>query len=374
MLRRFSREVLRYTLALCVALPATPLAARQKSVSTEGLTSASVNEAQWQGQGRPSGAQIIRLQVLLDRAHVSPGVIDGNFGENTRKAIEAFREISELEPNGHLDEQLWRVLTERDAESVLVAYHIAEKDTAGPFAKSIPKDFRRKAKMQRLGYTSTEELLAEKFHMHEELLRRLNPGATFGKAGTRIVVASVERHSLPHEITRLEIDAAQQRVRTYDKEERIVAIYPATVGSEERPSPTGEFKVTQVTENPVYRYDPALRLRGVHVKEKLKLPPGPNNPVGAVWISLSAEGYGIHGTPDPEKIGKTASHGCIRLTNWDALELAKQLSKGTPVVIADSIKTGSLQARGTRRQPIAVEAQTAPPLPKRNPARAGSSA
>jgi lipoprotein-anchoring transpeptidase ErfK/SrfK len=343
MLRRFSREVFRYMLALCLVLPATPLVARQKAASLpESLTITSVNEEQWQAKRKPSTSFLIKVQVLLDRAHSPPGVIDGQFGENTRKAIEAFSEISGLEPTDDLDERLWSMLIGKDSEPALVTYDITEKDTAGPFVKSIPNDFRKKAEMQRLGYTSAEELLAEKFHMSQELLRKLNPSATFDQTGEKIVVANVERHSLPGKITRLEIDAGRQRVRAYDNEEKIIAIYPATVGSEDRPSPKGEFKVTQVTENPVYRYDPALRLRGVHVKEKLNIPPGPNNPVGAVWIDLSAEGYGIHGTPDPEKISKAASHGCIRLTNWDALELARHVGKGTPVVISDREKMGEL--------------------------------
>jgi len=133
----------------------------------------------------------------------------------------------------------------------------------------------------------------------------------------------------------VDVDSVQQRVVAYDKDDTIVAIYPATVGSSERPSPTGEFKVTGVAENPTYHYDPSLNFRGVDVQEPLDLPPGPNNPVGLVWIALSAKGYGIHGTPDPEAVSKHSSHGCIRLTNWDALELGKHVSKGTPVNIGE---------------------------------------
>jgi lipoprotein-anchoring transpeptidase ErfK/SrfK len=143
----------------------------------------------------------------------------------------------------------------------------------------------------------------------------------------------VQREQLPRKIARVEVSASEQRVRAYDKEHNVVAVYPATVGSSERPSPQGELKVTSIVENPTYHYDPALNLRGVDVQEKLELPPGPNNPVGVVWIALSAKGYGIHGTPDPEAVSKRASHGCIRLTNWDALELAKHVSKGTRVSI-----------------------------------------
>jgi lipoprotein-anchoring transpeptidase ErfK/SrfK len=144
--------------------------------------------------------------------------------------------------------------------------------------------------------------------MSEPLLRRLNPDAAFDREGTEIVVANVKRAELPRRLARTEVDAARRRVLAFDEAGRIVAAYPATVGSRERPSPSGEFKVTAIAENPPYRYDPSLNLRGVKVEEPLDIPPGPNNPVGAVWIALSAKGYGIHGTPEPEAVGKQASH------------------------------------------------------------------
>jgi len=259
-----------------------------------------------------------------------------------------------------LTEDLWRAITEGDAEPALVSYKITENDTRGPFSKKIPEDFRAKADMERLGYTSRRELLAEKFHMSQDLLRKLNPDAFFDKEGQEIVVANVERESTP-KISRVEVDATRQRVKAYGEGDKLVAIYPATVGSEDRPSPKGEFKVTKITENPVYHYDPSLNFRGVHVNEKLDLPPGPNNPVGAVWIDLSAEGYGIHGTPDPDKISKSASHGCIRLTNWDALELAKHLSRGTLVRIEEGEKTGGLEVPHQGSEQLAASA------PQRNP-------
>jgi peptidoglycan hydrolase-like protein with peptidoglycan-binding domain len=369
MLRRFKWGVL--SLALVLALLATTVDARQRSQS---LTMATVNDSQWEAQRKPSASFLVKLQVLLDRAHASPGEIDGNLGENTRKAIAAFREMKALEPNEHVDEQLWRLLSENDSEAALVTYKITDKDTAGPFSKKIPEDFRKKAAMERLGYTSPEELLAEKFHMSQELLRKLNPGASFDEAEQEIVVANVEREALPRKISRIEVDADKQRVKAYDKDNNIVAVYPATVGSEDRPTPKGEFKVTDIAENPVYHYDPALHLRGVHVEEKLNIPPGPNNPVGAVWINLSAEGYGIHGTPDPDKISKAASHGCIRLTNWDALELARHVSKGTPVVIGEGEKTGELQlpSQGSQQMGLSLVATDVTPLPERNPARTGA--
>jgi peptidoglycan hydrolase-like protein with peptidoglycan-binding domain len=353
-------------LASLLALPPTELAARQRSPS---LTLESVNDAGWEAQGKSSTPLLVKLQVLLDRAHASPGEIDGTPGENTRKAIAAYAEMKGLEPTEQLTEQLWRAITESDAEPALVSYKITDKDTRGPFSKKIPEDFRAKAAMDRLGYTSPRELLAEKFHMSEDLLRKLNPGASFDKDGQEIVVANVERDALSGKVSRVEVDATRQRVKAFGEGDKLVAIYPATVGSEDRPTPQGEFKVTKITENPVYHYDPALHLRGVHVNEKLDISPGPNNPVGAVWIDLSAEGYGIHGTPDPDKISKSASHGCIRLTNWDALELARHLSKGTPVLIEEDKKTGGLEAPNQGSQQLAATEE--PKLPQQNPARGG---
>jgi lipoprotein-anchoring transpeptidase ErfK/SrfK len=333
MLFPFARPLL--IVATLVALfPAAADAARKHASAPQSLSMESVNGATWSGGGA-SPAALLKLQILLDRSHASPGQIDGTRGENMRKAITAFREMQGIGRGEQVDEALWRALTEKDAEPVLVNYTITEKDVAGPFIEVVPKDYREKAGLKRLSYTSAKELLAEKFHMSERLLEQLNPGVAFDQAGAEIVVANVEREALPRKVSRVEVDGARQRVIAYDKDNSIVAIYPATVGSTERPSPSGEFKVTGVAENPTYHYDPSLNLRGVDVQEPLDLPPGPNNPVGLVWIALSAKGYGIHGTPEPEAVSKRSSHGCIRLTNWDALELGKHVSKGTPVIIAE---------------------------------------
>jgi lipoprotein-anchoring transpeptidase ErfK/SrfK len=232
-----------------------------------------------------------------------------------------------------------------------VAYTITEKDVAGPFTEVIPDDYRAKAQLKELGYTSPAELLAERFHMSQDLLRRLNPDADFGRAGQEIMVASVERHGASATASRVEVEARSQTVTVYEKNDQVIAVYPATVGSKDRPSPVGEFKVTAIAENPVYHYDPELNLRNVDVPEKLEIPAGPNNPVGAVWISLSAKGYGLHGTPEPDKVSKAASHGCVRLTNWDALDLATHVRKGTPVTITDP------QQRRTRGREAAAARQ-----------------
>jgi lipoprotein-anchoring transpeptidase ErfK/SrfK len=325
---------LAFAVSTLVLFTAPVSAARKQTSAAHNLTLESVNSSEWR-RGNVPAPVLLKLQVLLDRAHASPGQIDGTRGENTRKAVAAFREMHSLGSGEQIDERLWRALTENDSEPALVTYTIADKDIAGPFIEEVPQDYREKAALKRLSYTSAKELLAEKFHMSEKLLEQLNPRVGFDQVGREIVVANVTRETLPRKVSRVEVDAQKQRVLAFDKDEKIVAIYPATVGSAERPSPSGEFKVTNVAQNPTYHYDPSLNLRGVDVQEPLDLPPGPNNPVGLVWIALSAKGYGIHGTPEPEAVSKRSSHGCIRLTNWDALELARHVSKGTPVNISE---------------------------------------
>src|SRR5262249_55280769 len=180
-------------------------------------------------------------------------------------------------------------------------------------------------------YTSAREKIAEKFHMSEDLLRALNPGQTFETAGDTIVVANVSADALRDKARRIEVDKSAKVLRGFGRDGNRRAGYPATVGSREKPAPDGRLKVTGVSKNPTYRYNPKYAFKGVRSKEPFTIKAGPNNPVGLVWIGLSREGYGIHGTPDPSKVGKTQSHGCIRLTNWDALSLAAVVSKGIPV-------------------------------------------
>jgi lipoprotein-anchoring transpeptidase ErfK/SrfK len=299
----------------------------------QGLTAAEVNDAQWTGQRQPSTAIVLKAQVLLDRARVSLGEIDGKMCENTRKALPAYRQMQGLRPGERLDEQVWGALTQGQSDPALVQYTITAEAVAGPFAEAIPDDYREKARMKGLGYTSALEFLAEKFHVSQDLLRQLSPDADFGRAGQEITVAGVARRVEPTTASRVELESRSQTVTVYGKDDQVIAIYPATVGSKDRPSPVGQFKVTAIAENPVYHYDPDLNLRNVDVQEKLDIPAGPNNPVGVVWISLSAKGYGLHGTPEPDTVSKAASHGCVRLTNWDALDLAKHVRKGTPVTI-----------------------------------------
>lgn len=318
------------------------------------LSPESVNNAEWSA-GAAKGkldARLLKAQVLLDRAHYSPGVIDAREGENFQKALKAFQGANDLDPTGRIDAATWAKLTASSARDALIDYMIDESDVTGPFVRVIPKDFEKMAALDHLGYHSARELLAEKFHMSEELLSVLNRGSDFNRVGSKIVVANVapldtrtasaarkaqparHRPAIAAHATgrmRVEVNKSDQAVRVYTEDGSLLAYYPASIGSAEKPAPSGTFQVRQVEQNPTYRYDPKYGFKGQKAKRPVNVAPGPNNPVGLVWIGLSAPSYGIHGTPSPEAVSKTQSHGCIRLTNWDALSLAKLVRKGTRV-------------------------------------------
>ncbi len=283
-------------------------------------------------------ATFIKAQVLLDRARFSPGVIDGRKGENVQNALKAFEKARGLKVDGELDDEVWAKLNEGSADPALVEYTISADDVKGPFV-DIPDKMEKQADLDRLGYSSPEELLAEKFHMDQDLLKALNPDKRFGEAGTAIVVANVAvPGGAPDEAgkaAKIEIDKKERVLRALAEDGSILAVYPASIGSEDKPAPSGTFTVRAVVPNPDYTYNPDYAFKGVKSKEKFRIKPGPNNPVGSVWIDLSVESFGIHGSPEPDTVGKAFSHGCARLTNWDVEELAKMVKKGTPVAFLD---------------------------------------
>lgn len=289
-----------------------------------------VNRAEYSG-GKPSKSEVLKLQVLLDRAGFSPGVIDGVEGMNLEVAVKAFERKAGLTVDGKIDPSAWKALA-ADAAEILTSYRIADEDVNGPFAKEIPEDYAEMAKMEALSYTSPAELLSEKFHMDIELLKTLNPESSFDTAGEEIIVANV-RTKVEGRVNRIAVHKSERLVLAFSGDE-LVAAYPATIGSEANPSPSGTMEVEGVARKPDYSYDPEEHA-GKHGDEPLLLPPGPNGPVGAVWIELTKETYGIHGTPEPELIGRTASAGCVRLTNWDAQELGELVKPGTKVAFLE---------------------------------------
>jgi lipoprotein-anchoring transpeptidase ErfK/SrfK len=304
-----------------------------------GLDAASVNNAEWKGKA-PSKDKIdpaiVKMQVLLDRAGFSPGEIDGKLGENALKALRAFAESKGLAFDGQKPTpEIWNALIATSSEAVIVDYKITEKDAKGPFLQKLPAKMEDMQGLKSLDYASPREAIAEKFHISEALFEALNPGRKFDEAGQQISVVNLVTKEDKPAVARVEVDKKQQTVKLFGKSGELIAFFPATVGSKEKPTPGGTLKITSIDANPNYRYHPEYKFRGVRAKHAFDINPGPNNPVGSTWIGLSAEGYGIHGTPNPSKISKAESHGCVRLTNWDAGRLAKLVKKGMEVAFTE---------------------------------------
>ena len=298
--------------------------------SAAQLDAAAINGAEWRGSTQDQ-ALLVKAQALLDRANFSPGEIDGRAGDNFRKALRAFARERGLDASDKLSQHVWRELTATSRDPVVIEYKLSDKDVSGPFLDKVPVKLDDMQGLRALSYASAREKIAEQFHMSEELLSALNPGKNFDRPSETISVVRGGSRQLPAKAARLEIDKTAQTLRALDRSGGLIAFFPITAGSAEKPAPNGELKIRTVARNPTYRYNPEYEFKGVRSKEAFTIAPGPNNPVGLVWIGLPGEGYGIHGTPDPAKVGKTESHGCIRLTNWDALRLADLVSKGTPV-------------------------------------------
>lgn len=226
---------------------------------------------------------------------------------------------------------MWEQLN-RNAPEVLTRYEITAEDVAGPFA-DIPSDMMAKARLSALGYSSAAEALGEKFHCTPDLLRRLNPERDLSKAGETILAPNFANLQPLPAISHVIVDESDRSVTARAADNSVVAWYPASTGSRHDPLPIGEWKINGVSRNPVFHYNPKLFWDADPSHAKARIAPGPNNPVGVVWIDLSKEHYGIHGTPEPATIGKTQSHGCIRLTNWDAMNLADAVKPGMKAVL-----------------------------------------
>ncbi len=309
------------------APPADASAATGAERTRESLTAEEVNGAALPAEVPPlKGANplVLKTQILLDRAGASPGVIDAYAGGNFSKAIAAVETVLGLPADGVLDKAVWDALGGDAAPAVLVKYTITAEDLAYPFLASIPVDTAEQARLSNLNYTSPEEMLGERHHMDVRLLKALNPTADFHEAGTEIWVAAVDGAPITDKVARIVADRMLKQLRAYDAANHLIVAYPATIGSEANPSPTGEHLVNTVSRDPVRE----LSLGGGGA---VTLPSGPNNPLGTVWIDLTDPGYSIQGTDDPTTVGKPATDGCIRIANWDAEELAGLVEPGVVV-------------------------------------------
>lgn len=309
----------------------TPAAPSSAPAAKASWTLDGINNAQWYDNiGKGQFPVYARAHVMLNNAHASPGAIDGSSGKNTLKAIASFQQMNGIKPTGTLTKETWDALVAKQgSKPAFIEYTITQKDLDGPYAKSIPRDYALQSKMKGLYYTRVTEMLGEKFHMDEDFLKKLNPKATFSKAGEKIVVANI-RNEVPEDIHLIVVHKGAKQLYLFNSRNQMIGSFPATIGSSDTPSPTGTYKVTGVAPNPWYSYSPSNFVQGKNLKP-LSLPPGPNGPVGNIWIGLSKRSFGIHGTPNPSAISKTASHGCIRLTNWDANDLGKKVKSGVTV-------------------------------------------
>jgi lipoprotein-anchoring transpeptidase ErfK/SrfK len=325
------------TLTLWIVLPLA-----QSSSPSPGANVHQQQEQQPQQQAvlTEEADRILQLQVMLDRAGFSPGSIDGRMGANTKKALELFQK------NGN---------QETSAVEAITTYRITDDDAAGPFIERLPDDMMETAKLPALGYTSLAEELAERFHTTPAFLQQLNRGATFA-ANQEIQVPNVDPMILPApsvpatpvgtsgtakaevamrpDVT-VTVAKNTSALTVTDPSGRVILYAPVTTGSVHDPLPIGEWKVTGIQFNPKFHYNPDLFWDADASHTKATVQSGPNNPVGVVWIDLSKAHYGLHGTAEPSTIGRTQSHGCVRLTNWDALKLAALVKPGTRVVFTE---------------------------------------
>jgi lipoprotein-anchoring transpeptidase ErfK/SrfK len=302
-------------------------------------TSTSIAAKRPNRAARSVGPAELQLQVLLDRAGFSPGEIDGGAGPNSRNALAAFQAARGLTSGARSRKALLDALGAGTVEPI-VSYTITEEDVAGPFIETIPEDMTEKSKLPGLYYTSVLEALGEKFHSAPALLKHLNPRTRF-IAGEHIRVPNLGAEQAAPEaaraagVVKVVVSKKTSALTVYDLKGQVIFYAPVTSGSDHDSLPLGNWAVTSVVRNPTFNYNPDLFWDADPTNAKAKIPAGPNNPVGVVWIDINKPHYGIHGTPEPGMIGHSASHGCVRLTNWDALRLASLVTRGTPVVFEE---------------------------------------
>lgn len=331
---------LKWSLVLLVALASGAAAEAQtrKSRRPARPKATAARTAQQAPPPLPCG-DLLSFQVLLDRQSFSTGQIDGTSGGNFTHAVTALQQARRLQVTGQPDCETWRALGGESLGSATSSYTITDDDVKGPFVKAIPRDLMAQAELPSLGYTSAIEKLAERFHAAPALLQRLNRASRW-EAGNLIQVPAVQPFDpdtkpvldpTATDIT-IQVSTDESALRATRADGSVAFFAPVTTGSTHDPLPQGDWKVTSVGWRPAFNYNPDLFWDAKEGQAKATIKPGPNNPVGIAWIGLSLEHYGIHGSPEPGNIGHTESHGCVRMTNWDAARLASLVKPGTPVL------------------------------------------
>lgn len=296
--------------------------------------------------------EALAWQIALEKIGFSPGVIDGSIGRKTYAATTQFQRVRGLPMTGRLDPATSALLNV-GLDSATMPYRVQQEDmdSVGP----LPKKWEEKSRLKYLGYESIDASIAERFHCSRGLLKRLNPSRNLARlrTGDEIIVPNVQATGQPQRpCNHIEIDVGEKTVRVFDRDQKLAAFFHCSIAKDFEKVPWGETRVGVVSKHPTYLFDPRMWPEVKDVKKKLLIPKGPRNPVGLCWIGLNLPGYGIHGSPAPELIGKTGSHGCFRLTNWDALRLGEMVRVGATVKF-----TGHTQLAAAR---------PAPPVPKRS--------